>query len=466
MRIAPVSGVVTLARVTSQRRDHLFPSVHPRPARGWVNDPNGPVLVDGVWHLWYQYHPLTRPTDPVQWGHASSTDLAHWTLHRPSIVPQPGSADEDGAWSGNTVDLGDGTIAAFYSGHVRSDPFQPPVRADSVDGGRSFGPPRPTAPRPGGEERVVQLRDPFVWAQDGGWRMALGQEDADGRPAVRLAASDDLETWSTLGLIGSAEPGSVGAGLPLGSMWECPQVVDLDGRRVVLAAVMGTGVGVEPDGSGFGPVIALVGERDDPADGGLGDYVVHPVDSGDALYAPSAYRDAPGGPLVWGWLIERRDESWWVEDDWAGLLSLPRVLTLGDDGSPRFAPAPQLESLRARELAFGDVIPHAVEVATSGAAVLRFAFGAEESLEVRGGPDGLVVDRSRSSLDARADLRPLRIEGDDPTSGGEVRIFLDGSALEVFTPSGRVLTTRVYPTAGEGWTLQVEGGTARAWALE
>ena len=32
--------------------------MHFSPARGWRNDPNGLVRVDGEWHLFYQHHPF------------------------------------------------------------------------------------------------------------------------------------------------------------------------------------------------------------------------------------------------------------------------------------------------------------------------------------------------------------------------------------------------------------------------
>jgi beta-fructofuranosidase len=458
--------------VTSRSHDHLFPRVHPRPATGWVNDPNGPLHVDGIWHLWYQFRPSTAPIAPVTWGHLTSTDLAHWTQHRVSITPLPGSVDEDGVWSGNTVALEDGRIAAFYSAHQREDRHQPPVRADSADGGLSFGEPRATVAAPATEERVEQLRDPFVWQEpDGTWRMALGQGDEDGRPGIRLAASDDLESWRLVGLIGTADPGTEIDGQLLGSMWECPQVIDIDGRRVILFAAMGDGVGMNPDRSGFGPVLALVGDQ---GDAGLGDYAVYRIDAGDAFYAPSVYRDGPDGPLVWGWLVESRQDEWWLEADWAGMLSLPRVLSLAPDGRPQLAPAPQLDALRVSELAVDGgavTVPQAVEFSlpigsSAVSLVLTTSVGERLAIDIDPGAGEVVVDRSAASADARAAAHPIRL-ADAELAGSEVRVFLDGSALELFTASGRSASVRVYPTAPPPWDVVVSGaeGAVRAWEL-
>ena len=54
------------------------PLIHYTPAKNWVNDPNGMVYVDGVYHLFYQYNPQGNEWGNLSWGHATSTDLIKW----------------------------------------------------------------------------------------------------------------------------------------------------------------------------------------------------------------------------------------------------------------------------------------------------------------------------------------------------------------------------------------------------
>ena len=54
------------------------PQLHYTPIMGWINDPNGLVCVDGVYHLFSQYAPAVHHTGPLFWDHAVSRDLIHW----------------------------------------------------------------------------------------------------------------------------------------------------------------------------------------------------------------------------------------------------------------------------------------------------------------------------------------------------------------------------------------------------
>lgn len=71
--------------------------------RGWNNDPNGLLYVDGTWHMYYQYNynRFGNSTEigwgNMSWGHATSEDLVHWT-EQPVAIPaslQPMTVKKD-----------------------------------------------------------------------------------------------------------------------------------------------------------------------------------------------------------------------------------------------------------------------------------------------------------------------------------------------------------------------------------
>lgn len=67
------------------------------------------------------------------------------------------------------------------------------------------------------------------------------------------------------------------------------------------------------------------------------------LDLGDILYAPNVCQDDKGRWLLWGWLQERRKVGSY---SYAGCLSLPRVLTVTDEGTLIQAPLKELNELR------------------------------------------------------------------------------------------------------------------------
>jgi hypothetical protein len=139
-----------------------------------MNDPNGLLYHKGVYHFFYQHNPHGLEWAATHWGHATSTDLVHWT--QKPIALEPGVHPGD-LWSGtgvvgtaNTSGLRTGTedpfvVFAGTSGvtmfYQRRGPDLPVLRRRNAGGearghepGRQGVPRR--GPRPVGDGRVVR----------------------------------------------------------------------------------------------------------------------------------------------------------------------------------------------------------------------------------------------------------------------------------------------------------------------
>jgi hypothetical protein len=72
--------------------DRFYTHYHPQSLRNWLNDPNGPMFYRGIYHLFFQYNPLSREWGDMHWYHLTSTDLLHWK-HQPIALAPDQSYD-------------------------------------------------------------------------------------------------------------------------------------------------------------------------------------------------------------------------------------------------------------------------------------------------------------------------------------------------------------------------------------
>ncbi|HEY9292348.1 MAG TPA: glycoside hydrolase family 32 protein [Microlunatus sp.] len=407
---------------TTPAADPTFPRLHPRPGRGWLNDPNGVCKIDDRWHLFFQWNPESTRHEMIHWGHVSSADLLTWQIEPVALVPREGRPDSKGCWTGCVVDDA-GTPTAVYSAVTdhsgradvllaRSDRRLQDWKQDD----------HAVLPMPD-DPRFTDVRDPYV-IEHGGHRWAvIGAGDHDGHPAVLSYRVDDLTDWVPAGtLLDHTDP--VVGRLEPANIWECPNLVQVGDRWVLIISYWSLDDG---ETKGHADVSYLVGDLDVTEDLQLRfrPQATGSLDASTAFYAPQAIRDGDR-TLLWGWVGERRDQDQFAAAGWAGCLTLPRELELrGDLLVSR--PAGELSALIGSEVAADTPI-------TEPAFMIRH-------------------DQSGSlSLDGRQ-----VISWDGP---GE--IWVDASVIEAYPAGGVPYTGRAYPDHNSGWTVT---GPATAYTL-
>ena len=174
------------------------------------------------------------------------------------------------------------------------------------------------------EPHLQALRDPNVFWDGDCWRMLVGAGYADGRAAILCYRSTDQEHWTAEGaLLESEPPESYGA---RNMVWECPQLVRVGDRHVLLISVLADGVG--------GDALAAVGAyRAGRMQVASWSQITH----GPGHYAPTTFLDADEQPCVLFWIRGVGD----ADAGWSGALSIPYRLALVD-GRVALSPHPVL----------------------------------------------------------------------------------------------------------------------------
>ena len=437
-----------------QSTEPYRPIYHFLPPANWMNDPNGLLQWRGRYHLFYQYNPTGAFHGTIHWGHAVSDDLVRWRDLEIALAPTPGGPDKDGVFSGCAVGR-EGVPTLVYTGIFpevqcvaeAADPNDPDLAVWRKH------PANPVIAAPPAGLEVQGFRDPFVWREADGWYCAVGSGIEGGGGLVLLYRSPDLVHWEYLHELCRGEADESGL------LWECPNFFPIGGKHVLLVSSIP-----------LNKVLCLVGDyrqhRFTPARTTI-------LDDGGSFYAPQVMLDERGRRLMWGWLREDRDAQAQLAAGWSGVLSLPTELSMNGDGTLRLRPVAELTSLRAAHRQYRDVTIRPVQdnrfdsiagtrleiqaVFAPGAAsqVGLYLFQSRDGVErtcvfFDSDRQELVIDRERSSLDPGTvrDVRsaPLRLPPDGVLT---LRVFLDGSVIEVFANDRVCLTSRVYPTLAD-----------------
>lgn len=439
------------------------PIYHFTPAKGWMNDPNGLIYIDGEYHMFYQHYPDSTVWGPMHWGHAVSKDLVHWKELPIAIYPDSlgyifsGSAVYDSENSSGLGTTENPPFVAIFTYHDMeaeksgAKDYQKQALAYSLDKGQTWvkyeG--NPVLPNQG----IKDFRDPKVSQviqSDGSklWVMTLAVMDQ-----IQFIGSPDLKEWKLLSKFGQ----EIGAH---GGVWECPDLLPFttpDGKQkwVLLVSL---NPGGPQNGSATQYFIGDFQNGTFTPD----DTMIRWLDFGPDNYAGVTWSNLPkeqNRTLFIGWMSNWLYAQVVPTQSWRSAMTTPRELSLFDvDGTllVKSAPAEELLNLRQEVISVSgpeSLLPsEAVEIMADVENDENFQLALSNELgegiliskEV-----GLVtIDRRQAGkadfhLDfAAAHSAPMSWKAKD------LRIFLDASSIELFVNDGElVMTSLVFPTS-------------------
>jgi levanase/levanbiose-producing levanase len=480
------------------------PIIHYTAKNTWLNDPNGLVWYQGVYHLFYQNNPFGNVWGNMCWGHATSTDLLHWTEHPVAIA---GDEEED-VFSGSiVVDHGNTSgfgsaenpaLVAIYTSAFKEGSVHQGTQAQSLafstDAGMTWSkyPGNPVLGR-----GSAHFRDPKVFRYDGPAGSCWVMVAVEARhQQVVLYRSANLKDWEYLSTFGPANA--------IGAEWECPDLfplpVDGDTDNVKWVLVVNLNPGAVAGGSGGQYFVGhfdgvqFTADPDSlvPADAhgstDLGRCLW--LDWGRDYYAAVSFSDAPENRRIMiGWMNNWDYANSLPTSPWRSGMSLAREVGLATvDGLPRLVQRPVLpldcgEPARTiQDVEFSDSrlqLPDAMpgsaqlieaEILPGTARTVAFRLlatsdgSAATVLSFDAVKARLTLDRRNSGNTAfhekfaSAESAPVKLDG----GVLRLRIVVDQCSVEVFAQGGTVaMSDLVFPLSGnQGTEVSVEGGTA------
>ena len=443
---------------------------HFSPPAKWMNDPNGLVYNDSVYHLFYQYYPDDIVWGPMHWGHATSTDMVHWE-HKP-IALYP---DEHGLiFSGSAVVDHDNTsgfgkdgvapLVAIFTYHLmegeqagRTD-YQTQGIAYSLDNGDTWT--KYEGNPVIGNDGIKDFRDPKVfWDKTTEqWVMVLVAGDH-----AKFYKSSNLKDWAHMSDFGKDKGAH-------GGVWECPDLFKLpvtgtqQERWVLLISI---NPGAPNGGSGTQYFIGdwdgktFTTDQEEPLW----------IDYGTDNYAGVTYNNEPNQERLFiGWMSNWNYARNTPTEVWRSSMTLPRRLQLKEfkeglrltnypydkvdtlvyDREPVYA-------ADAPGQVYFDSVPlnqHRIQFKAPANETTFFILSNDKREEIELGffplDSLLTFDRTQSGLvdfepsfGAERHSQPFTPNGEEM----DVTVYIDASSIEVFVDWGRyVFTEQIFPT--------------------
>ena len=453
-------------------REKFRPAFHHTPDYGWMNDPNGMVYADSLWHLCYQWNPYGSKWANMTWGHATSRDLIHWERQEPTILPDglgmifSGSSAID---HHNSAGFGKDAIVTLYTSAAAS---QMQSLAYSTDGGNTF------TKYPGNPVITMETeaRDPNMFWDEAHqqWVMLLAHAL---EKEMLIYTSPDLKQWTLASRFGKG----MGA---QGGVWECPDLFELPvsgstGNEKKWALVCNLNPGGPFGGSATQYFIGDFDGTTFKADTNTtGTIPTKWIDYGKDHYAAVSWSDAPNNRrTVIGWMSNWQYAAEVPTLQYRSANTLPREMGIFKDTDGQYylssTPSPELEALRgglhhqSRRFSLGKsdktislpthndgICEILVDFEARKGQVLTLTLankaGERVVLTYDSDKETLAFDRTQSGIvNFSQDFPAVTVAPTHRHDGKlSLRIFVDRSSIEVFEKEGRLaMTNLVFPNS-------------------
>lgn len=340
-------AIVFFGKTLAQEQYHEMyrPQIHFSPKANWMNDPNGLVYYNGIYHMFFQYYPDSTVWGPNFWGHATSKDLIHWTEGPTALAPDSlgliasGSAVVDFKNTSGFAEAGKTPLVAIYAYinqalEKQGENAQYQAIAYSLDKGNTWTKyaHNPVIKNPG----IRDFRDPkVVWyAPQNKWVMTVATHDH-----VTYYSSKNLKDWKKESEFGK----DAGAH---GGVWECPDLIyfNVNGKKVWVQLVS-----INPGGPNGGSATQyFVGNFDGTTFTPFSNSTKW-IDYGTDNYAGVTWANTGDRKIFLGWMSNWQYATVVPTDRWRSAMTIPRELKLLKMGNSYYLASEPVKELNVIE---------------------------------------------------------------------------------------------------------------------
>ncbi|CAH0149004.1 Levanase [Pedobacter sp. Bi27] len=298
------------------------PAFHFSPKAHWMNDPNGMVYYNGVYHLFFQYHPGGTTWGPMHWGHATTQDFFNWEEKPIALYPDSLGTIFSGSIvidKDNTAGFGKNAMVAIFTHHnqkieeAKTGLHQYQSIAYSNDEGKTWTKYKgnPVLPNPG----ISDFRDPKVmWYEQGKkWIMTLATKDR-----ITFYSAPDLKAWKRESDFGA----NLGAH---GGVWECPDLFPLKSNGKTVWVLL---VSINPGGPNGGSATQYFTGNFDGNKFVPNSTKEKWVDYGTDNYAGVTWSNTGDRKIFLGWMNNWQYANQVPTKAWRGATTIARDLSL------------------------------------------------------------------------------------------------------------------------------------------
>lgn len=416
------------------------PKYHISPKVGWLNDPNGLCQLNGLYHIFYQYSPFDTKPGLNYWGHCTTKDFIHYEYHEPALCSDE-KFDCHGVYSGSAL-IDDNTMNIFYTGNVKQvgdfdyitkGREHNTIRLTSKDGFNFSQKQLLMTNSDYPKDVTCHVRDPKVWKENGSYYMVLGSRRLDDVGEVLVYQSSNLNSWNLINRISTKEK--------FGYMWECPDMYDFDGTKVLAVSPQG----IEPNGYLYNNIYQsgyFVLNGDFTGNYSLSDFTE--LDNGFDFYAPQSFVDENNRRILIAWLgLPDIDDLYSnPTGDWVHMLTIPRELSF-KDGKVYQQPLEELTMLRKSTNNFSCNGKRSFRIDTTFELIVE---NLKDIFTIN--LDDVIISYNSKifKLEFGNSGMGRTFRAIETNNVYKVQIFCDNSSLEIFLNDGEyVLSSRFYP---------------------